>query len=248
MTSLLWTFQNRVTHLQPSLLLTLAAVTIAAGLFVWLGGLGFRKIMFVLAGAFFGAFCTLFSSSTNLFLAAALIGIFALLALKLQDTFLVLVASALAAVIGYSLLVRPYFRTSGDILPVIRQLAIDVPYYNWPILLALTAAPFAAISWQGASALFSSAAGTILLLAGTTIALLNFGYPAVGYITTKQDIYIAIIALVTILGTIAQLWLLPKISTRFAAARQAAKTKVKKAKARKGNTEPAAKSITWRTS
>lgn len=233
--------------MQPSLLLTLAVVTITVGLFVWLGGFGFRKIMFVVAGAFFGAFCTLFSSGSNPFLAAALIGIFALLALKLQDTFLILVASAFAAVIGYSILVRPYFRPSGDIMSVIRQLAIGVPYYNWPILLAITALPFAAISCQGASALFSSAAGTTLILAGTTMALLNFEYPAVGYLTTRQDIYIAIIALATILGTIAQLWLLPKISSRFAAVKQASRTKVKKAKARKGDAEATAKSTTWRT-
>ena len=247
MTSLLWTFQNRVTHLQPSLLLTLAAVTIAAGLFVWLGGLGFRKIMLVVAGAFFGAFCSLFSSGSNPLLAAAIIGICAVLALKLQDTFFMLVASACAAVIGYSILVWPYFRPSNNILAVIRQIAIGVPYYNWPILLAIIALPFAVISWQGASALFSSAAGTTLILAGTTMALLNYGYPAVGYITTRQDIYIAIIALATILGTIAQLWLLPKISTRFAAAKQASMTKAKKAKARKGNAEATAKSTTWRT-
>jgi hypothetical protein len=243
MTNLLWTFQNRVTHLQPSLLLTLAAVTIAAGLFVWLGGLGFKKIMFVAIGLFLGAFCTLFSSDTNLFLAAAIIGICALLALTLQETFFVLVASALAAVIGYSILVRPYFRPSSNILAVIRQFTIGVPYYNWPILLAVIALPFAAISWPGALALFSSAAGTILLLVGVVMVLLNAGYPAVGYMTTRQDIYIAIIALATILGTIAQLWLLPKISMRFVAA----KAKVKKVKARKGDIEPAAKSTTWRT-
>ena len=233
--------------MQPSLLLTLAAVTIAAGLFVWLGGFGFKKIMFVVAGAFFGAFCTLFSSGSNPFLAAALIGIFALVALKLQDTFFVLVASAFAAVFGYSILIRPHFRPSSDILAVIRQLTISVPYYNWPIVLALIAAPFAAISWQGASALLSSAAGATLILTGTTMALLNFGYPAVGYMTTKQDIYFAITALAIILGTIAQLWLLPKISTRFAAAKQSSRTKVKKAKARKADAEATAKSTTWRT-
>jgi hypothetical protein len=244
MTNLLWTFQNRVTHLQPSLLLTLAAVTIAAGLFVWLGGLGFKKVVFVLIGVFFGAFCTLFSSGTNLFLAAAIIGICAMFALTLQDTFLILIASAIAAVIGYSILIRPYFRPSVNILAVIRQFAIGVPYYNWPILLALTAVPFAAVPWQGASALFSSAAGTILILAGTIMALLNFDYPAIGYMTTKQDTYIAGSALATILGTIAQLWLLPKISKRFVAA----KAKVKKIKARSGDIEPAAKSVTWRTS
>lgn len=247
MTNLLWTFQSRVTHLQQSLLLTLAVVTIAAGLFIWLGGLGFKKIMFVAAGLFFGAFCTLFSSGTNLFLAAAIIGAFALIALKLQDTFLLLIASAIAAFIGYQILIRPYFRPSSDILAVIRQLTISVPYYNWPILLAATALPFAVISWQGASVLFSSAAGTILILAGTVMALLNFGYPAVGYITSRQDIYTAILALTTIAGTIIQLWLLPEINVRFAATRKTAKTKVKKVKAGKGDAAETTKTTTWRT-
>jgi hypothetical protein len=243
MTSLLWTFQNRVTHLQPSLLLTLAAVTIAAGLFVWLGGLGFKKIVFVVAGVFFGAFCTLFFSASNIFLAAAIIGIFALLALKLQDTFLMLIASALTAVIGYFLLVQPYFRPSGNFSAIIGQLAIGVPFYNWPILLAIIALPFAVLSWAGASAIFSSAAGTTLILAGATMVLLNFDYPAVGYMTARQGIYIAIIVLATILGTIAQLWLLPKISTLLVAAR----AKVKKVKAGKGDAEATAKTATWRT-
>ena len=243
MTNLLWTFQNRITHLQPSLLLTLGVVTIAAGLFVWLGGLGFKKIVFVVIGVFLGAFCTLFSSGTNLFLAAAIIGICALLALALQETFLMLVASVFAAVIGYSILIRPYFRPSGDIMSVIRQLSIGVPYYNWPIMLAVTALPFATISWPSASALISSAAGTTLILAGTIMALLNFGYPAVGYMTTRQDIYIEIFVAATILGTIAQLWLLPKISTLFVAA----KAKVEKVKARKGDAGATAKTATWRT-
>jgi hypothetical protein len=247
MTNLLWTFQNRVTHLQPNLLLALAVVTVAAGLFVWLGGLGFKKIMYIVAGAFFGAFCTLYSSGSNLFLAAAIIGICAILAYTLQDTFFMLVASACAAVIGYSILIRPYFRPSANIMAVIRQIAIGVPYYNWPILLAVTALPFAVVSWQGAPALLSSAAGATLILTGTIMVLLHLGYPAIGYLTHRQDICASAIALATILGTIIQLWLLPKISVRFTAAFQAAKTKAKKAKAKKGDVESAGKSTTWRT-
>jgi len=246
MTNLLWTFQHRVTQLEPSLLLTFAGITIAAGLFIWLGGLGLKKIMFFVIGVFSGAFCTLFSSEINWYLAAAVIGICALLALKLQDTFFILIASALAAVIGYFLLVRPYFRPSSNLLSVVRQLTMGVPFYNWPILLAMTALPFAAVSRPDASALFSSAAGTTLILAGTTMALLNYGYPALGYITARQNIYVAIIALATILGTIVQLQLLPKISKRFVAI----KAKVKKVKARNSDIEPAAKTAkikTWRT-
>ncbi len=233
--------------MQPSLLLTLAAVTIAAGLFVLLGGFGFKKVVFVATGLFFGAFCTLFSSGTNLFLAASVIGIFALTALKLQDTFLVLIASAATAVIGYLVLIRPYFLPSSNILAVIRQFTISVPYYNWPLLVAVTALPFAVISLRGASAIFTSAAGTILILAGTVMALLNFGYPAVGYITKKQDICVAVLALATIAGTIIQLWLLPEINVRFAAARKATKTKVEKVKTGKGDAAEKPKIATWRT-
>jgi hypothetical protein len=248
MTNLLLTFQSRVTHLQPSLLLTLAVVTIAAGLFVWLGGLGFKKAVFVVTGLFFGAFCTLFSSGTNPLPAVALISIFALIAFKLENTFLVLIASAVAAVIGYLILIRPYFHPSGDILAGIGQLAMSVPLYNWPILLAVIALPFVVISLQGASAIFTSAAGTILILTGTVMALPNFGYPAVGYITTKQDIYIAVFALATIIaGAIIQLWLLPEINVLFAVARKAAETKVEKVKAGKGNAVEAPKTRNWRT-
>ncbi len=250
MMNLLLTFQNRVTHLQPALLLTLAAVTIASGLFILLGGLGFKKAMFVLTGLFVGAFCTLFSSGTNLFLAAAIMGIFALTAFKLEETFLVLTASAIAVVIGYFLLIRPYFRPSSDILAVIRELTIGVPYYNWPLLLALAVLPFAIISWRSAPAIFTSAAGAILVLAGTVMALLNFGYPAVGYITTQQGVFFAALALATIAGAIIQLWLLPEINVRFAVARKAAKTaqiKVEKVKAGKGDAAETPKNTTWRT-
>jgi hypothetical protein len=245
MMNLLLTFQNRVTQLQPALLLTLAAVTIVSGLFVLLGGLGFKKVVFVLTGLFFGAFCTLFSSDTNLFLAAAIMGIFALIAIKMENTFLVLVASAAAAVIGYLILIRPYFLPSSNILSVIRQLSISVPYYNWPILLAVTALPFAIASLRGASAIFTSAAGAILVLAGTVMALLNFGYPALGYITTKQGLCIAALVLATIAGAIIQLWLLPEINVLFTAAKNAAKTK--KVKAGKGDAEEKPKTATWRT-
>ena len=246
--SLLLTFQNRVTNLQPKLLLALAVVTVASGLFVWLGGFGFKKVMFVITGLFFGAFCTLFSSGTNLFLAIAITGTFALIALTLQDKFFVLIASAAAAVIGYSILIGPYFRPSNNILAVITQFTISVPYYNWAILLALTALPLVITSLQGASAIFTSAAGTILVLAGTVMAFLNFGYPAIGYITFKQDICVAALALATIAGAVIQLWLLPEINARFASAGKAQKTKVEKVKAGKGKAAERLKTATWRTS
>ena len=87
----------------------------------------------------------------------------------------------------------------------------------------------------------------ILVLAGTVMAFLNFGYPAIGYITFKQDICVAALALATIAGAVIQLWLLPEINARFASAGKAQKTKVKKVKAGKGNAVEKPKTATWRT-
>lgn len=248
MNNILWTFQHRVTELPPTLLLTLAGVTIAAGVFSLLGGVGLKKTMYTIIGAFFGAFCSLFSNGSNLPLAAALIGIFALLSLKLQETFLVLVVSAFAAVIGYSILIRPYFHPSSNIMAVIRQIAIGVPYYNWPILMAITAAPFCAISWPPTAAIFSSAMGAALMLAGTLMIMLNNGIDAIRHMSTKREIYLEAFVLSVIIGSFMQLWLLPKIGVRYDAVKKAAKAKVKQIKAKKGESgDSSPKSATWRT-
>jgi len=246
MTNLLWTFQNRLLHLQPSLLLTLAAVTVTAGLFVWLGGFGFKKIMYTIAGAFFGAFCSLLTSGSNLPLAAALVGIFAVLAYKMQDSLFVMIASGAAAVIAYSILVRPYFKASDNVMAVIRQIAVSVPYYNWPILLAITALPFAVISWRGASAILSSAAGAIVMLAGAVMFVLTSSeFSIIGHMKSQPEQYYLILTLAMLLGTVVQMWVLPRIS-KGVAERQA-KARVKKAKTKKNDTAKAVKSTTWRT-
>jgi hypothetical protein len=229
------------------MLWTLAGVTIAAGLFVWLGGFGFKKTMYVVAGAFFGAFCSLFTSGTNMPLAAALVGIFAMTAYALQETFLVLVASACSAFIGYTFLIQTHFRPSNNIMAVIRQIAIGVPYYNWPILLALTAMPFAIISWRGAFALLSSAAGATLMLAGAIMIVLNCSeFAIIGHMKSQPEQYYLGLILAVIFGFVVQMLVLPKISTGVAA--RQAKAKVKKAKAKKDAAETLGKAVTWRTS
>ncbi len=77
---------------------------------------------------------------------------------------------------------------------------------------------------------------------------LDFGYPAIGYLTSERDIYLGVIALATIIGMFIQLLLLPKVSRRVAAAKQAAKTRAIKAKARKEDDVVVEKAVTWRTS
>jgi signal transduction histidine kinase len=253
MIEFLWTFEHRVTGLPPRLLLAMAMVAIAAGLFVWLGGLGYRKVMFAVVGAYCGAVCTMPASSPNLLLAAALAGAGVLLALKFQNTFLTLMTSILAAVYGFSILIRPYVDASDDLFSIIRQLTIGVPYYNWPILLALIVAPLGASAafWQGTSAVLCSAAGTAMLLTGTILLLVRSGFAATGHISSKRELYLELFIAATVIGAIVQLLLLPKLSNRFAAVKEAAKIKAKRAKKSKSDdseAQPAQKSTAWRTS
>ena len=252
MTDYLWTLQYRVNGLQPLLLLALAIVTIAVGLFALLGGLGFRKILFALLGTYCGAACAITISGSNILLAAAMAGVGGLLALKLQDKFLILMTSLFAAVYGFSILIRPFFNPSGELISIIRDLTIGVPYYNWPILLFLIAAPLAAGAsfWKGTPAVLCSAAGACLLLAGAIMLMVRSGLAAAGFISTKREFFLELFLAVTILGAILQLLLLPTLGWKIAAAKQAVKSKIKRAKKDKRDDSsalPTTKTSTWRT-
>jgi hypothetical protein len=252
MIEFLRTFEHRAIVLQPPLLIAMAVVTFAAGLFVWLGGLGCKKVLFAIIGAYCGAACTIFISGSNLLLTAALAGIGILLAMKLQNTFLILMASIFAVVYGFSTLILPYVGTSAELIAIIRQLTIGVPYYNWLILLVLVAAPFAvSLTFsRGASAVLCSAAGTCLMLAGAIMLLVRSGFAAGGYISIRREFCLELFVAATALGAIAQLFLLPTLVRHIAAAKEAIKVGAKQAQKDKcddSDALPRPKTTTWRT-
>lgn len=250
MIDILWQFEKHLARFQSPLLLALAVVTLAAGLFVYLGGFGFRKTMFAVIGAYCGIACATLIAGFNLMLALAFIGIGVLLALWLQDSFLVLIASIFATFYGFSVLIRPYFNPSGELIDIIRELAIGVPFYNWPILLALAAVPVAirSVSWRAASAILCSATATALLLAGDIMLLKYAGFAAVGHISGNRELYLEIFIAVTAIGAFVQFFILPKISRRFAAAKETARFKTKRARKRKtDDSESHSKTTAWRT-
>jgi len=246
--------EHRVGGLQSPLLAVMTLVTLSAGLFVWLGGLSYRKALFAIVGAYCGATCAIFISNSNILLTAALAGAGVLLAMRLQDTFLIVMASIFAAVYGFSILIRPYVSLSDEPVAIIRQLTIGVPYYNWPILLALIAVPLALISTfpQGTPAVLCSAAGTGLMLACAIMLLVRNGLAAAGYIDSKRELCLALFIVATALGATAQIFLLPELSWRIAAAKKALKNRAKAKRVEKdeyddSNALPTPKTATWRT-
>jgi hypothetical protein len=248
----LWTFERHVAGMHPLLLLVMSLLAILSGIFVWLRGIGFIKAMFIVIGVFCGLVVSVFISGSNWMLIVALVGAGALLAFKLQDVFLTLAVSALAAVVGSSILISPYVDMSNEPIVFIRQLAIGVPYYNWPMLLLLIVVPLAAGTawWHETSAVLCSATGTSMLLAGAILMMVRSGFGAVAHISGKRQLYIAVFIAVTVIGALVQLLLMPRVSTRVAAARETAKLKAKRAKKRKhggGDDESPSSKTAWRT-
>jgi hypothetical protein len=252
MTNILWTFQHQLTGLKPPLLLVIALVTIVAGLFVLLGGLGFRRALFLIIGAYCGGVFVISGKCPNTLLAIAAVGVGITLALFLQDSFLVLVLSVFTALYGYSILIHPYVGKSDELMPIMRDLTIGVPFYNWPMLLGLIILPVAAkATWfQGTSTTLCSLAGAVLLFAAIIMLYVYNGLAVVADICSKQEIFLPVFASVVVVGSIIQLFLLTRLSTRIAAVREAAKFKAKHAKKGKSgesDQQSAQKKTAWRT-
>jgi hypothetical protein len=251
-TEYLWAFEYRIAKVPLVLLMVIAIIMLVLGLFVLFGGFGYKRILYIIIGAFCGAACALSITSVNYLLATAFVAGGALLSFKLRETFLSFVIAVLVAIYGYSVLISPYFKATKELMDTLRQLTIGVPYYNWPILLGVVLAPFALMSswFAGASSGYSSLTASIMFLASAMMLLKRFGYGAAGMISSNAGIVIMILAGITAIGMVFQLLIMPRISARFAATKQAAKSKVKKSKqAKQQESESGAvKSAAWRTS
>jgi hypothetical protein len=251
-TGYLRAFEYRISNLPPELLMAAAIVMIVLGVFVWFGGFGFKRILYIIAGAFCGAIFAISITGTNYLLSVALVASGAMLSFKLQETFLAFVVSLLAAIYGYSVLISPYFRATKELMDVLRQLTIGVPFYNWPILLGVVLMPFAlTASWYaGATAGYSSLTASIMFLAGGIMLSKYSGYGASAMIISNSWLVLGILGGITVTGMGVQLLIMPRISDRFAAAKESARYKVKKPKkARQQDSESSAvRSAGWRTS
>jgi hypothetical protein len=98
--------------LSPVVLLGPGLVCVIAGLFIWLGGLGFRSLLLPTAGAITGAVCGFFIIGQNLisvvFSAAVAAGIAAIL----DRLFVAILTAALAAAFAFVVLAGPYIENS----------------------------------------------------------------------------------------------------------------------------------------
>ncbi|MBN1392755.1 MAG: hypothetical protein JW947_08140 [Sedimentisphaerales bacterium] len=251
-TEYLFAFEHRIIKVPPVLLMGIAIVMVVLGLFVLFGGFGYKKILYIIIGAFCGAGCAISMTSINYLLATAFVAGGAILCFRFRETFLSFVIAILAATYGYSILISPYFGATKELIDILRQLTIGVPFYNWPILLGAVLAPFALTSswYAGASACYSSLTASIMFMASTIMLLKRSGYGASGMISSNALIIIMILTGITAIGMVFQLLIMPRISARFATTKQASKFKMKKSKQAKQQKSESGevRKASWRTS
>ncbi len=163
MLKILQDIEHSAAWISPLLLVGLGLVVILVGLFIWLGGLGFKKLLIAVAGIVSGGVFGFVLFGLNIFAAMALAAIVAFVAIAFERVFITILAAALTAVICFAVVAGPYIakpkaaitfnhapaagktfgvRESIDRVEVyisdsaqrIRKTCSQMPFYTWAII------------------------------------------------------------------------------------------------------------------
>ena len=106
------------TQLNPVVLVGPGLVCVITGLFVWLGGLGFRKILVAVAGVITGGICGFFAIRQNIVSAVFTAALAAALAILFERVFITILTASLAAVFAFAILAGYYIEDSQQQIPI----------------------------------------------------------------------------------------------------------------------------------
>jgi hypothetical protein len=213
-------FERAAANLSPILSVTLGLVTVVAGLFVWLGGLGLRKLLVAIVGAVAGAIAGSFIARENLASTVVSAAGAAALAIIFERIFISILAAASAAVVTFVILAGVY---EVDLSGGLKQVCSQMPLHSWPIIAAVAAIFIAGAFylWRATSALCCAAIGTLLIFAGMILLLLRKGAAPVSYIESRGLFFAAVFIAMTVFGTLEQLLFCKPTPGRYAAKKRA---------------------------
>lgn len=236
--------EQTAVYFNPVMLIGPGLACVLLGLFVWLGGLGFRKVLAAIVGAASGGIGGFFISGQNIMTTAISAGLAAVIAVVLERVFITILAGVLAAILGFAVLAGPYIENAGEATSVewdksrnistrqtietaevyIARFAAETErifsrmlVYERAIIAAL-AVIFAAAGFflrRLTSAFCCAALGTILIFAGMILMLLYKGAAPISRICQNQLYYIGIFAAMTAFGMTEQLLLCQRIRERL---------------------------------
>jgi len=107
-------FEQMTATLSPIILIAPGLVCVIVGLFVWLGGLGFRRLLVAVVGAVGGCICGFFIIGRNVMSAMISAGAAVVIAIIFERFFITILTAALAAAIGIAVLAGPYIENSQE--------------------------------------------------------------------------------------------------------------------------------------
>lgn len=187
----------------PIILLVPGIAAVLLGLFVWLGGLNFRKVLVAFVGASIGGVAGFLVSGRNLIATIASAAAGALIAFVIEKIFITLLSAVLAAAVTITLLVNQDVKKAVNL----KQLLTQLQPYNWLLVAAaaiiLIMAGF--FLWRLTSAWFYSIMGTLLIFAGMILLLLYKGATPISRIADNRMFYAAVFVAMSAFGTIIQL-------------------------------------------
>ena len=182
----------------------LAAVLV--GLFLWLGGLGLRRLLAGAAGAVGGGIFGLLIASQNLVEVGILSVAGAFLAVIFERAFITLLTAALAAAIGFVVLAEVH---KIDFTEGLKQACRTMPVSGWvtTVVLAVVCIVAGFYIWRFVSALCCAVLGTLLVFGGMIFLLLYKGAEPVKMISNKAPLYAMVFVAMAAFGAVVQLLL-----------------------------------------
>jgi len=209
----------------------IAAVVV--GLFVWLGGLGFKRVLMAIAGAAGGAALGYFAIGRGVVPTAVSTGVAAVIAAIFDRVFIALLTAILAAGVGFAVLVGPRISTENaqpepevwdatvdrndsmkqlnaylnDLGDEVRQACSDVPVYQWLIVVVLTVVILVVgfLFRRLAAAACFSVLGTLLIAAGLVLLLLYKGAAPLSRAGNRPLMYAGVVGGMAAFGAVEQL-------------------------------------------
>lgn len=204
-------FEQTAAKLNTIVLISLGLTCTTVGLFVWLGGLGFKKLLVAVAGAVSGCICGFFIIGRNIISAVTLAALAALIAAALERVFIIILVAILATVFSFTFLAKPYIENATDFSTAIKQACLQMPAYSWviiavPIVILILAGIHL---WRLTSALCCAALGTMLIFTGMILLLLYKGAMPISWVSRRTSFTAAVFVAMIAFGTIEQLLLCP---------------------------------------
>lgn len=200
--------ERTLSGVKPVYLTVPGIAAVLVGLFLWLGGLGFRIPLVALIGAVSGGtfgYLVIGKLSAVVILAVPA----AAAAVFFERIFIIALTAILAAACSFVVLAGSYVNNADNLLKAVLNACTQIPLHIWLAILAVTAAVLAVgfLFSRLISALCCAALGTMLVFGGMITLLVYKGTMPISYINSRPLFYAGAFAAMVAFGTLEQLFL-----------------------------------------